>query len=218
MKDRKVWQVFSSVSILSILILSVVACESRILHTLFKEQEWSENYALADGVTCTSPKMIDGDLETAGPITNSDIMRSRFKQRLNFSPPINGSGSSGVYKENETPSAEVEIDLPERKSIHKIIIHSKELNTFSILAYMGESDGWQVIKTISKVNHTDDIFVIRTSVITDRIMIRTKGRLFQVGSEESGRKFLFTGRPVETKLLKVMGAKIQEIELYGLKR
>ena len=34
--------------------------------TIFKAQEWSENYALMDGVQSTSPETIDGNLETIG--------------------------------------------------------------------------------------------------------------------------------------------------------
>lgn len=33
---------------------------------LVSAQEWSENYALLDGTTCTSSHMIDGNLETVG--------------------------------------------------------------------------------------------------------------------------------------------------------
>ena len=34
--------------------------------TIFSAQEWSDNYALMDGVQSTSPQMIDGNLETIG--------------------------------------------------------------------------------------------------------------------------------------------------------
>ncbi|MDE0088580.1 MAG: hypothetical protein OXU23_22855, partial [Candidatus Poribacteria bacterium] len=34
--------------------------------TIFSAQEWSDNYALMDGVQSTSPEMIDGNLETIG--------------------------------------------------------------------------------------------------------------------------------------------------------
>ena len=33
---------------------------------IFSVQEWSDNYALMDGVQSTSPQMIDGNLETIG--------------------------------------------------------------------------------------------------------------------------------------------------------
>ena len=36
---------------------------------LFSEQEWSENYALMEGVQSTSPQMIDGKLSTIGETT-----------------------------------------------------------------------------------------------------------------------------------------------------
>ncbi len=40
-------------------------CQSKVLRTLFEPQEW-KNYALMEGVICTEPAMIDGDLKTVG--------------------------------------------------------------------------------------------------------------------------------------------------------
>lgn len=50
------------------LILScfVLGCRAGLLSHLVSAQEWSENYATVDGATCTSPEMIDGNLETVG--------------------------------------------------------------------------------------------------------------------------------------------------------
>lgn len=49
-----------------ILSYSIIGCQASMLNSLVTQQEWSENYALLDGVTCTSSLMIDGDLETVG--------------------------------------------------------------------------------------------------------------------------------------------------------
>ena len=45
--------------------LGLLGC-SGVLSGLATPQGWSENYALLEGATCTSPTMIDGDLETVG--------------------------------------------------------------------------------------------------------------------------------------------------------
>ena len=36
------------------------------MSTIFSAQEWSENYALMKGVSCSAKEMIDGDIETFG--------------------------------------------------------------------------------------------------------------------------------------------------------
>ena len=42
-----------------------LGCQSKVLQMLFEPQEFY-NYAVTEGVTCTSPEMIDGDVQTRG--------------------------------------------------------------------------------------------------------------------------------------------------------
>ncbi len=44
---------------------TLCGCQSQVLQMLIEPQEYF-NYAVTEGVTCTSPKMIDGDLKTRG--------------------------------------------------------------------------------------------------------------------------------------------------------
>ena len=43
----------------------VLGCQSKAFQMLIEPQEW-ENLSVADGVTCTAPEMIDGNLKTVG--------------------------------------------------------------------------------------------------------------------------------------------------------
>ena len=43
----------------------LLGCQSKVLRMIFEPQELY-NYAVTEGVTCTSPEMIDGDAETRG--------------------------------------------------------------------------------------------------------------------------------------------------------
>ena len=43
----------------------ISGCQSKALQMIIEPQEW-ENLAVAEGVTCTAPEMIDGDLKTVG--------------------------------------------------------------------------------------------------------------------------------------------------------
>jgi len=40
---------------------------------LFSAQNWSENYARMEGATCTTPEMIDGDMNTVGRSAKHEI-------------------------------------------------------------------------------------------------------------------------------------------------
>lgn len=43
----------------------ISGCQSKALQMIIEPQEW-ENLSTAEGVTCTAPEMIDGDLKTVG--------------------------------------------------------------------------------------------------------------------------------------------------------
>jgi hypothetical protein len=161
-----------------------------LFRSVFQEQEWSENYVLADGVKCTSPEMIDGDLNTVGKTV--------------FPETVYGRTVLGAF-----PSAEVEVTLPEKKSIRKIVIHSEDLSSFEVLASMGKQEDWKLIKEFD--NNTEKEIVIRTSVVTDRVRIRARGKSSFSGAERD----VLRGRVMT--LRSVAEPEIQEIELYGFK-
>lgn len=166
----------------------LMGCESLLFKSLIKEQEWSENYALADGVRSNAPEVIDGDLNTIG--------KALFPEKI-YGRVITG----GI------PNTEVDIILPEKKSIRKIVIHSDELPSFSVLASTGKKDEWQLIKEFSNNNKKE--IVIRTSVVTDAIKIRAKAKTTFDG--------LNRGRVGVTQSVKITEPEIKEIELYGFK-
>ena len=56
---------YAYIPILFCAFLITTGCQSKALQTIFEAQEW-ENLAVAEGVTCNSPKMIDGNLKTVG--------------------------------------------------------------------------------------------------------------------------------------------------------
>ena len=189
MKERKMWRMFLSASIL----LTLAACQGQMFQKVFQEQEWSENYALAEGVECTAMEMIDGDLDTAG--------KALFPERV-----YNRSGAISSF-----PSATVVVTLLEKKSIRKIVIHSEELKSFEVLASMGERDDWKLIEEYS--NNTEQEVVIKTSVVTDKIKIVAKGLRKHAGvSTEVDR-----GRARTFRTTNISEPEIQEIELYGYK-
>lgn len=176
--------------ILILLTLFLLGCESSLFKKVFKEQQWSENYALADGVRCTTPEMIDGDINTAG--------KTMFPEKVYGSPLL-----------TTIPSTEAEVILPEKKSINKIVIRSENLKNFSVLASTGEKDSWKVIKEFDK--NAEKEIVVRTSVVTDRIKIRAKAdfSFSGLGTDRANIGIVKTGKVVEPE--------IQEIELYGFK-
>lgn len=164
---------------------------------LFSEQEWSENYTLAEGVRATSPQMIDGKLNTIG--------ETMFPE-----------GSSGFYGAN--PASEVVITLPEKKVIRRIVVHSDNLTEFDIHADKGsiavETD-WQMIKEIKSVKSSPIQISLLIPFPTDRIRLRVLGTkddalLNRQQRARSGGRGWVTGNR------RAVG-KIREIELYGYK-
>ena len=91
--------------------LSLIGCG--ILKTAIgTNQSWSRNYARLQGTTATAPEMIDGDYRTTGKTTF----------------PEGASAAMGI-----SAFSEAVIQLPEKKSIHRIVIHSDKLQQFDIM-------------------------------------------------------------------------------------
>jgi hypothetical protein len=179
------------VIIVLLLIIAVSSCGNISTQNIFKEQQWSENYAKADGVKSTSPETIDGDMNTVGKIP--------------FPEGAYGKPVVGAF-----PNAEAIITLPEKKSISKIVIRSDNLPDFKVLASVGVVGGkedWKLIKEFTN-NKLKEI-IIRTSVQTDKILIRARG-IAPISSTESTRVM---GGVVTSR--KVIEPEIREIELYG---
>ena len=55
----------SSIFIIFLAIGLLSGCQSKVLQMIFEPQELY-NYAVTEGVTCSSPEMIDGDVKTRG--------------------------------------------------------------------------------------------------------------------------------------------------------
>ena len=185
-------------------------------HALIAEQELSVNYALLEGVHSTSPEMIDGNLNTVGVTT-----RSRGPGKL--------YGSSNA--------TEVIITLPEKKSIHQIIIHSDNIKKFVIYANKGgtiHSDtDWQLLKDIKMVNSNPFVIPISYPSPTDRLRLvvldtsdaaalnrKAKAEFLTKQDEEDRNPNANSNRSNRSKKKfekRQYPARINEIEIYGYK-
>lgn len=164
---------------------------SRVFQKLFAEQTWSENYARTSGVECTSPEMVDGNIHTTGETF--------------FPGDFSGTTAYGSVG----PSSEATVRLPQRKSIHKIVIHNENLVAFDVQAATDKEGGWKVLREV-KSNDQRKI-VLRVSAVTDAIRIRVK----RTSDDKAGQRTRFSVmHGLGDRLIK-SPAKIQEIELYG---
>ena len=161
---------------------------------LFSVQEWSDNYALLDGTRSTSPQMIDGKVETVGEtIFSSDVNRRLVR------------GGS-----------EVVVTLPEKKKIHRIVLHSVNLKHFIIYADKGggiiDGSDWQYVVEQQNVKTNPVDLRVTIPYHTDRIRIRVLKTSddAQQAREQNQR---FGG----LTFVRSAGApgKIREIEIYG---
>ncbi len=182
------------------MILSLLCCSILIAgcSALFSEQEWSENYALMEGVQATSPQMIDGSQNTVGETT----FPAGSEMFIGSSPP-----------------SEVVITLPEKKIIRRIVIHANNLKTFDVYADKGGivSDGdWQMIADVKSVKTNPIKISVLVPFPTDRIRLR-------VLSTEDDAMLRRRNSARYAGRVRVLGenqrapGKIREIELYGYK-
>ncbi len=125
---------------------------------LLTQQEWSENYALLDGTQANSIEMIDGDMNTVGVVS---------------------SASNSASKVNRTPAPEVIVNLPEKKVVRKIVIHSDNIKNFILYADKGgktiTGTDWQMIKTVQRVKSHPIVIPILYAFPTDRIRLVVLG-------------------------------------------
>ena len=172
-------------------IISIYGCAA--LQGISAKQERSENYALTEGVQTNHPVIIDGNIGTVG--------QSQYVE-----------SSSNIMSGAGTPS-ECVVLLPEPKSIHRVVIHSPNLVTFSLWA-MDQQRRWEKIKEI-KSNKKKVIDVrLNRAVYTTGIKIR----VLRTSDDTVLRRqnVVNLGGGWRSWRGKVRApAKIGEIELYG---
>ncbi len=170
---------------------------------LFSAQEWSDNYALMDGARSTSPQMIDGKLETVGETI--------------FSSTGGGARAGGIGYANFKGS-EVIVTLPEKKRIHRIVLHADNLKRIIIYADKGggiiDGSNWQFVKEMQSIKTKTVDLKITIPYLTDRI------RILVLKTTEDAQ--LVRESSVNLGGLRIIGSrgapgKIREIELYGFK-
>ncbi len=164
---------------------------------LFSEQEWSENYALMEGVQSTVPQAIDGKLNTMGETTFP-------------------TGMEGFMGANA--ASQVVITLPEKKVIRRIVIHSDNLSQFDVYADKGSitaNEDWQLIKDVKSVKEHPIKVSLLVPFPTDRIRLRVLGTKDDalLNRQRRARSGGFRGWDANRRA----AAKIREIELYGYK-
>ncbi|RKU25712.1 hypothetical protein C6497_15230 [Candidatus Poribacteria bacterium] len=183
-----------------IILLSLTGC------VLFTQQEWSENYALMDGVRSNSPLAIDGNIETIG------------EAKL----PMNSSGRFA--------SPEIIITLPEKKVIRKIVIHSDNLKKLVIFADKGgtihSKTDWQLLKELKTVKSypleipilyshpTDKLRIVITDTTDDGAVARKQKAEF---SRQGFGNLAFGAAGSRMFNRRYNNARIGEIEIYGYK-
>lgn len=157
-----------------ILMITISGCSGLgIFHKVFAPQKWSENYALLEGVTCTSPPMVDGKRDTVGKTGHQII-----------------------------------IELPERKSIHRIVI--RDTNIEDLILYRWTGNKW--MKATKVIGNSSNTIDIRVEIATDRLRFRI-GRTFN-DKRIAGAPSPITGKIVGNRVKRGLTV-ASEIELYG---
>ena len=159
---------------------------------LITEQTWSENYALTEGVQANDPAIVDGDLKTIG--------QSQYVEP-----------SSDLIQSHHASSESV-ILLPAAKSLHRVVVHSSNMEAFDI--WVADNQGrWSMIKEIKSVKQKVIDVRLNRAVRTTGVKIRVRrtsddAALRQKNIQRVRGWRIYSGHVRAP-------AKISEIELYG---
>ena len=159
---------------------------------IITEQTWSENYAIMEGVQANDPAVVDGDLNTIG--------QSQYVEP-----------SSDVVQSHHASSESV-IFLPSPKSIHRVVVHSSNMEAFDI--WVADNQGrWGRVKEIKSIKQKVIDVRLSRAVRTTGVKIRVRrtsddAELRQKNIERRGMVTVYRGHVRAP-------AKISEIELYG---
>ena len=179
---------------ITLLVVLIIASSSGCvgLQGISAKQEWSSNYALAESVSCNDPAIIDGNVNTMG--------QSQY---------VETTGDAVMNMESQS---EAIVLLPEPKSIHRVVIHSPNLQAFDI--WITDTQGrWEKIKEVeSNKKQIIDIRLNRT-VYTAGVKVRVRRTSDDAGQRRQNVRnvrgfYVYSGK---TKA----PAKIAEMELYG---
>ena len=159
---------------------------------IIADQTWSENYALMEGVQANDPAIVDGDLKTVG--------QSQYVEP-----------SSDVVQSHHASSESV-ILLPGAKSIHRVVVHSSNVQAFDI--WVADNQGrWERIKELKSVKQkVIDVRLnraVRTTGVKVRIIRTSDDAALRQKNIQRVRGWRIYSGHVRAP------AKISEIELYG---
>ena len=184
--------------------------------TSILEQQWSKN--LAQEATTTTPAMIDGDLQTQSllPLKVTDL-----------------------HKLSGYPSAETVIQLSSVQDIHRIIVHSDDLNDFQLWIFDHQEEEWRVVAQVK--SHRPPTSIVEVKARTNQIKLKVN-TIAVLGARSVVEKVL-KNEPIQggqsgaktagilVDRLKKLGQivadlnqiqpklpSIREIEIYGLKQ
>jgi len=132
-----------------LMVIAVAGCGMG--KTLVAKQEWSENYALAEGVEATSPQMVDGNRRTTGESQT----------------PAGKAGSRGI-----TNYTEAVVTLPEKKSIRRIDLYTDNIQSMSIHAAGRDENTWVLLDEVK--NNRDKMISFKVSTTTEKIKVRVR--------------------------------------------
>ena len=176
-----------------LLVISVVSFYGCTAAPAFiTDQTWSENYALMEGVQANDPAIVDGDLKTIG--------QSQYAE-----------ASSDTVQSHHASSESV-IFLPDPQSIHRIVMHSSNVEAFDI--WVTDNQGrWGRIKEIKSVEQEVIDVRLNRAVHTSGVKIRIRRTSDDAELRQKNIQRV-RGWRVYSGHVKAP-AKISEIQLYG---
>lgn len=138
-----------SIAILTALAVGVMGCAA------IGKDNPSGNYIRVTGLVCTSPQMVDGDLNTGDTVYIEGTMGSGERSVIIPDSP---------YADMFAPTT---VTLPAKREVVMIVLHAKNLTNFKVLAQDGRE--WKELQRF-RSNRLNRV-AVTTSALTDAIRI-----------------------------------------------
>ena len=142
-------KLLQSITILAALAFVVMGCAA------VGKVNPSGNYVLITGLVCTSPLMVDGDLNTGDTVYIEGTMGSGERSVTTPDSP---------YADMFAPTT---VTLPAKRKVVLVVLHAKNLTNFKVLARDGRE--WIELQRFRK-NRLNRV-AVTTSAVTDAIRI-----------------------------------------------
>ena len=126
---------------------------------VFSNSQLTNDYVPIDGLICSSPEMVDGDMNTSDLVYIGGDMSVGKSNKGISTMQLNSPVAHLV--------APTTVQLPNRSEVGMVVLYAEDLVDFNVLAKVGEE--WKELQRFR--NNRRKRIVVTTPVVTDAIRV-----------------------------------------------